>query len=156
MDSTRSRANVSGYRLEVPSAWFILTEDQRKSLQNGIGPERWEPDAREAIDRGTKLTPAADVHDVDYCVGRTAADRKAADRRFRRNCFRIIFQDAGGWIGLIVMGGLFRMLRRMLFAHLMYRALRIGGGSAFRAATKVDLQVRGLAAKPDIGTDVPV
>jgi hypothetical protein len=147
--------NVRGYKLEVPGGWFKLTPDQRLAMQNGIGPESWSAESRHAIDDGTKLTAAADVHDVDYCLGRTAADRKAADKRFRMNSFRIIKEDAGGWLGMLVMGGIFRAGRRAFFAQVMYRALRISGKDAFDAATKLDIAVRG-EENIGAGTGVPM
>jgi len=137
---------VGGYRLEVPPGWADLTGRQRSAMQNGIGPDRWDEDARAKLDAGTQLKPAADVHDVDYCLGRTTQDRKDADQRFLRNCRKIIMKDAGGWIGRLVLGGIFKAARRALVARLMYRALRLGGKAAFNAASKTDSKVRGTDA----------
>lgn len=145
------KRDVRGYMLEVPSMWDRLTSAERQAMQNGIGPERWDPDAREVLDKATKLTAAADVHDVDYCVGRTKQDRKEADWRFLKNCCIVILEDSGGWLGLLILGGIFKAIRRFIVAWGLYRALRLFGNKAFREATKVDIAIRG----PGMGTAVP-
>ena len=144
----RHHTTVSGYQLEVPAAWDRLTPWERDMLANGIGPDAWPPQRRRAFDEGTGFRAAADVHDVDYCLGRSRWDRLDADRRFRRNCLRIVLQDAGGWLGLVLRANWRATFARTLAALAMYRALRLGGRRAFDAATKVDCAVRGSAAAP--------
>ena len=137
-----SWAVVQGYTLEVPCAWYSLSAHERTEMQNGIGPDRWPEARRRALDAATGFRPAADVHDVDYCLGRTAQDRRDADRRFFRNCLRITLHDNGGWLGLAIRGNWRASFTRALVAWGMYRALRAGGSAAFREATKVDAVVR--------------
>lgn len=144
----RHHATVRDYRLEVPAGWDRLTPWELDQLQNGIGPDAWPPARRRALDAATGLRPAADVHDVDYCLGRSKADRKRADFRFLRNCLAVILADAGGWLGLAIRGNWRATATRALVAWVMFRALRVAGRRAFDAATKVDLAVRGKAAAP--------
>lgn len=144
----RHYAQVRGYRLEVPEAWFALSPWELDQLQNGIGPDAWPPERRHILDAATGFRPCADVHDPDYCLGRTGADRKAADWRFLRNCLRVLLSDTHGWLGLLIRGGWLATGRRLLVAWIMFRALRLGGRKAFDAATKVDIAVRGAAAAP--------
>jgi len=141
-------ADVRGYRLEVPAAWDHITDLQVDQLQNGIGPDAWPPARRRLLDEATGLRPAADVHDVDYCLGRSRSDRKTADWRFLRNCLRVILQDSKGWLGLLIRGNWRATATRALVAWLLFRALRLGGRRAFDAATKVDIAIRGRSASP--------
>lgn len=141
-------ATVRGYRLAVPELWSRISPWELEHLQNGIGPDAWPEARRRVLDEATGLRPAADVHDVDYCLGRTPQDRKAADWRFLANCGRVILADSGGWLGLAIRGNWRATAVRALVAWAMYRALRIGGLRAFEAATKVDRAVRGAAAAP--------
>lgn len=144
--ANKTYANVRGYRLEVPEQWHSLTKAQRSALQNGIGPDRWPAGYRKMLDAFTGFRAVADVHDVDYCLGRTKADRLAADRRFFVNCLRVIYADCGG-LGDIVFRGEWKIaLARLLVARAMYRLLRLGGRQAFVVSTKLDLEVRGQAA----------
>lgn len=137
-----SWALIGAYTLEVPCAWYGLNAHELTEMQNGIGPDRWPEARRRVFDAATGFRPAADVHDVDYCLGRTRKDRKDADRRFFRNCLRIILHDNGGWLGLLIRGNWRASFTRALVAWGMYRALRAGGSAAFREATKVDATVR--------------
>lgn len=150
--ATRSYAEVRGYLLEVPTAWYALRASQRQALQNGIGPDRWPALRRQALDAATGFRAAADVHDVDYCLARTEAERREADRRFLRNCLRIVLADNGGWLGLAIRGQWRASAALVVVALAMYRALRRFGGEAFAAATKVDIEVRGVAARPEEGS----
>lgn len=129
-------AKVRGYVLEVPDGWHAFTDEQRAALQNGVGPEHWDDEARETLDKVTGLRAAADIHDVDYCLGLTSKDRKIADKRFFRNCLRIIRADVNGMLGLIVNGGFTKAFRRIVVARTLYRALRTGGKKAFNASPK--------------------
>lgn len=144
-----SEATVRGYLLVVPDAWYGLHAWEREALMNGIGPDRWPAARRAAIDAATGLRAAADVHDVDYCIGRTERDRRDGDRRFLRNCLRIILADQGGWLGLVIRGAWRASFSRALVAWWMYRALRRFGRQAFLAASKVDIAVRGVSARPE-------
>lgn len=146
MKAPKSYAVVRGYTLEVPEGWYALSARELDALQNGIGPDRWPAGYREVLDEVTGLRAVADVHDVDYCIGRTKAARLAADRRFFLNCLRVILQDAGGWVGLIVRSNWKTALLRVLLARALYRALRLGGRQAFVVSTKLDLTVRGQKA----------
>jgi hypothetical protein len=148
----RCYAVVRGYRLEVPRQWPELeAAGVLPELQNGVGRDRWPKGYREALDELTGFRAAADVHDPDYCVGRTWRDRLAGDRRWLRNCGRIVWRDLGGWVGLLKMVLTVDVRRgwvavlRLGSAWAMYRALRLGGRQAFVCATKVDLRVRGPA-----------
>jgi len=140
----RCYADVHGYELAVPDAWYDILDYERSALQNGIGPDRWPPLYCQLLDGLTGFHPAADVHDVDYCLGRTREDRLAADRRFWWNCLRIVLADllkAGIW-----QVSWRKVLARLLLARALYRALRLRGQQAFVVSTKLDLRVRGQAA----------
>ena len=146
MANEKTYAVVRGYRLEVPEGWQWLSEEERLALQNGIGPDRWPAGYRSMLDEFSGFRAVADVHDVDYCLGRTSEDRLAADRRFFVNCLRVIYADADGLSSIIFRGEWRVVLARVLLARAMYRLLRLGGRQAFVVSTKLDLQVRGQAA----------
>lgn len=146
MAKATSYAEIRGYWLAVPAAWETLTPPELAALQNGIGPDRWPEAYRWVLDAATGYRAAADVHDVDYCIGRTRAHRLAADRRFFGNCLRVVLADAGGWRGIVLRGGWRLALARVVLARALYRALRIGGRQAFVVSTKFDLRVRGQRA----------
>ena len=129
-------STVRGYRLEVHERWGELNQYQRRRLQNGIGPERWPASRRRAIDQATGFRAAADVHDIDYCLGTDEAARRTGDRRMLRNMARIVLADAGGAMGLLIRGGWRQAFGRLVTAWIMYRALRRFGRPAFESATK--------------------
>jgi hypothetical protein len=145
MGKARAYAEIRGYRLEVPPGWDALSVAERVVLQNGVGPECWPEAYRAALDELTGFRAAADVHDVDYCLGRTSEDRLAADRRLFWNCMREVVADARGLLRAVTAEWKWT-LARVLLARTMYRAVRVGGRQAFVMATKVDLRVRGQTA----------
>jgi hypothetical protein len=142
----REYALVRGYRLAVPGGWYGLAGWELAALQNGIGPDRWPECYRWVLDAATGFRAAADVHDVDYCLGRTRKDRLVADRRFFANCLRVVLVDAGGWGGLLWRTSWRLAAVRLVLARGLYRALRLGGRQAFVVSTKLDVAVRGQQA----------
>ena len=87
------------------------------------------------LDKLPYLLPASRVHDVDYEAGGDDAARKLADRRFRRNCVRVLESEYGPW-----WTRLWGQRRRLCFASMAfivaaYAALRVGGGHAFNFDT---------------------
>ncbi len=137
---------VDNYEVEVSWQWLELTPEERDALSNGIGADSWPPEFCNALDEATGFRAASLPHDGDYNVYRTEDERLIADRRFFRNCLRILLQDYKGWLGLLVISitntkKLKEFIRRLLIARMLYRALRVGGKIAFERATKLEFKV---------------
>jgi hypothetical protein len=94
---------IEGYLLDAGPNWWKYTGDERKNIINGVGPDAWPAGARCALDRLPFLLPASWPHDIDFHAGGTDEDRRAADLRFRDNCFRAAerYFDCGFWRGFV-------------------------------------------------------
>ena len=110
--------------LFAPSGYWTLTEAARDELCNGCGPDGilsiLVPDTL----YGLRITPACNIHDYMYALGKTIEDKDSADRAFLNNMVRIV--DAGTrW----------RWLKRLRIrrAKIYYRAVAELGGAYFWA-----------------------
>lgn len=128
----RQYAIIDGYRLEVGPRWHDYTPEQRAEACNGVGAAG-QPAWLAALLRALPyLTPASVPHDIDYLAGGDSRDRRAADRRFRRNCLTVARAQIGGF-----WARLFRPDRRAQWVLAMgeinaaYVVLRIAGRPAF-------------------------
>ena len=75
---------------------------------------------------GMNIRDVCCPHDFDYKMGRTNADKEAADRRFKNNLYRKIELDKKWWRNNRVIKALMR--RR---ARIYYQAVKEFGGPAF-------------------------
>jgi len=141
----RNYADILGYRLEVCWQWFELTASQRAGMANGVGAASWSPELRRAIDDLTQYKGPSVPHDVGYNVKRTWDGQLLEDCRFFRNCLRVVIQDEGGLfqmcLHMLWPASCWRIVKRVLLARTLYRALRAGGSKAFDAADKVKFAV---------------
>lgn len=70
--------------LIAPELYWQLSDEQRRDISNGCGPQGWGwlvPDRFRLL--GINFAPACDPHDYMYHVG---ADKKLADNVFLENC----------------------------------------------------------------------
>lgn len=128
----RQYTTISRYKLEIGPAWHTYTTDQLAEICNGVGASGQAPWLAALLAALPYLTPASIPHDIDYHAGGSSRDRRAADRRFRRNCFRVARAQIGG-----VWRRLFRSTARAQWAFAVfeinaaYAMLRVAGRPAF-------------------------
>lgn len=118
------------YRLDDEGLWYLegyyeLTDEQRKSICNGIGAASGVSKKFPNTVWGLNCKTAGDRHDYSYYVGGTANDRYLADKYFYLNLSILVHR--GCWLLLP-----FRMDRIRKY----YIALRVFGG--FHFGTKDD------------------
>jgi len=129
----RRYATVRGYRLEIGPHWDDYGAPERGDICNGVGAEGQPPWLAALLNALPYLSPASIPHDIDYHAGGTSRDRRAADRRMRRNCYRIARAEIGGF-----WSRLFSSVRRVQWTfaafeiEAAYVMLRAFGTSAFR------------------------
>ena len=112
------------------SGWWLLRDTARAIREcNGIGPE-WAPAwVRWLIDHlCPNLVVVAMIHDLRYFLGGTDGDRRCADAEFLANGYTVAEACHPWWSPLRY--GAEWVVRRM------HRALRLGGGKAWREAGK--------------------
>ena len=109
--------------MELDKADCLLLPDAHLYC-NGIGAD-WMPDALCDLisTMNPTLKPVAAVHDVEYTVGGTEDDRKAADERFLANGLKAANYEYG-WYNPV------RYIVRHQ-AHKYYTLLRAFGGAAW-------------------------
>lgn len=123
-----------GYRMEVPTYWHTFTDAEKARWCNGIGAEgQPEALARLLAKLPDVVDPPSDVHDVEYHIGGTSAERLRADRRWRRNVIAAARQKYGGfWRRMFDPRARLAYIFAVSVAFKGYRLLRIFGGSAFQ------------------------
>lgn len=116
----------SGYIQTEDGLWlrepFLhLTESAKAEICNGIGAASGLTKNLPSTIWGLDCHEAGDIHDYDYAVGGTAADRRIADQVFLHNLYVIIER---GW----------RILAwiRKIRARTYYVTLRLGGWLHFK------------------------
>ncbi len=114
-------------RLKLSGYWLLRDTERAARECNGIGPE-WAPAwLRWIIDHlFPNLVVVADIHDIRYFIGGTEADRQRADAEFLANGYTVA-EACHAWYspGRYVAEFLVRR---------MHRALRLGGGKAWKEA----------------------
>lgn len=123
------KAYLLARRLKL-SGWWLLRDIERAIREcNGIGPE-WAPRwMRWLIDHlCPNLVVVAMIHDIRYFLGGTEEDRRCADAEFLANGYAVAEACHPWWSPLRY--GAEWVVRRM------HRALRLGGGKAWRDAGK--------------------
>lgn len=128
---------IDGYPLEVGPAWNSYTPEQRAEMMNGVGRTDQPEWLESLLNALPYLAPASRPHDIDYHAGGTERDRRAADRRFRRNGYRVARVRIGGFFSR-----LFRRPKRAQWAFAVfvienaYLTLRVAGAGAFNYQTE--------------------
>lgn len=107
--------------LEAPEAFAECPMKTLITVCNGCGAEDSKFDFVPDTMWGLYIGHACMVHDFEYEVGKTSADKKLADRRFRANLVSLIYKEST-WI-----------LRypRLIIADAYYKAVDVRGYSAF-------------------------
>ena len=123
--------SIESHWLEVGDFWPDYA-GRAHEISNGVGPEKWPDALRELADKLPFLYPASVEHDVSYEHGGSESDRRDADNRFRRNCYRVAVDELGPWWtriwthrGRAEWGG------ACVLIEAAYVALRLSGGDAF-------------------------
>lgn len=110
--------------LYAPLAYHDASPEVRAQVTNGCGTAGWKGDLVPDCILGLCITPACNVHDWMYTVGKTQDDKDEADRVFLNNVLRLI-DGEGGW-------SIVKKARRLL-ARDYYEAVHLFGGPAFWA-----------------------
>jgi len=113
--------------MELSRRYPAYFEDD-PDIANGCGTSGWK--GKFVPDRiyGLKVTPACQIHDVDYHFGTSIKDKDQADRTFLNNMIRIIEAKKRSWRWVS-----FLRLRR---ARKYYLSVKYFGGPAFWAGKK--------------------
>jgi len=88
-------AEIDGYRLEVGPYWRDYMPEELAEMCNGVGSPGQPPLLAKVLGALPYLLPASRPHDVDYSLGGGWFARWMADRRFRRNCYRVALAQIG-------------------------------------------------------------
>lgn len=115
--------NVS-YGLRAPQSYLDALPEVVAQVVNGCGPGGWKFDVIADNLLGLPIGEECDVHDWEYTVGLTLADKEAADERFLLNMLWKI-RHAEGWKAKCL------VLPRMWLALKYYEAVALAGRSAF-------------------------
>lgn len=83
-------------QLEMSQSYFEATAEVRAQVCNGCGPGGWKFDIIPDNLYGLDITEACNIHDWDYTVGETEADKKVADERLLCNLITIC--KSGSWV----------------------------------------------------------
>ena len=113
-------------QLYAPEAYWRASEAVRDQVVNGCGTAGWKGDLVPDTVLGVCLTPACDIHDWMYTVGKDMTDKEEADNVFLNNMLRIIDAD-DSWSGRFKV---IRMMRREA-AKGYYESVHVFGGPAF-------------------------
>lgn len=116
------KAKAKELGLDAPDAYWIVDDATLSQITGGCGPRS--SGNFGILDKilGLSIKPACGIHDFEYGVGGTEADRAAADNRFLCNMLKIINKEPGF--------ALFRMYRRYR-AVTYYNAVVEMGASFF-------------------------
>ena len=113
---------IKGIKLYAPPSYWRCSSDELNAVTGGCGPggkgDYLVPDTM----YGLSVFRACQIHDYMYYVGKTAADKKEADRVFLNNMVRIINAETK-WKWL-------RSLRKRR-AYAYYKAVDLFGGGSF-------------------------
>lgn len=110
----------------------LLTTEDKAMICNGCGPGGAIIDLVPDTIYGLSIREACQIHDYDYHVGKTWADKKRADRRFLQNIGTLIrAKKKQFW-------WMYRL--RMSRAKKYYNAVKYFGGSAFKAGKDFEIK----------------
>ena len=113
------------YQLESTSKYKALSPEVKYLIVNGAGAAgEWISSFIPNTMYGLDVEEVFNIHDYDYFIGRTRADKQIADRRMLTNLFRVINSETG-WVGV----GLGFLRRRRALKY--YEAVLLQGDDAF-------------------------
>ena len=134
--------------LEFSAEYGDAPPEVRAATCNGVGPAHWPEWARHILDSpilglGISFRPAADIHDFDYSIGVTEAERIAADKRFGRNMVALV-KAYTPWYRPDL------RYKRLAITKALYLCVRHGGRKAFYADKQEAIQrIRGSQEKSE-------
>ncbi|QXE85952.1 hypothetical protein KP003_16555 [Geomonas nitrogeniifigens] len=115
--------------LDASQAYRDALPEVVAQVVNGCGPGGWKFDIIPDTVLGLSIKEACNIHDWDYTVGLTDADKHAADQRFKRNCLAMVNNARGFWAVVL-------RYHRRLRVEEYYQAVRLFGDDAFWANKK--------------------
>jgi len=127
MGSKTSRGIEKGKKMKLSRKWPEHHE-LNKAIANGCGTAGWKGKLVPDKIYGLRITPACQVHDVDYHFGKGIVAKDQADRTFLNNMIRIIEAKKRSWRWVT-----FLRLKR---ARKYYLSVKYFGGPAFWAGKK--------------------
>jgi hypothetical protein len=108
--------------LFAPPLFWKLSHDRRAQICNGCGTKGLVGMLVPDTIYGLRVTDACDIHDFQYSIGETLADKDSADRVFLNNLLRIInAHTRWHWLKRL----------RARRARIYYEAVHLLGGPAF-------------------------
>lgn len=100
----------------------LASDEAIKAVANGCGASGWKYDLVPDKIYGADISLACNRHDYRYHIGRTAADKRAADKAFFMEIMTILVAELG-WS--------FALLKGSGVAASYYIAVSLFGGDAF-------------------------
>lgn len=122
--------NYHGYNLRAIEEFWNLTPIQVSEIAHGCGPgSGWKEKIIPDTILGICITPACNIHDVEYHFGDTHEDKEEADLNLIHNALLINNKDSKFW--------LFKSIRRKLILS-YYEAVSDFGALAFWTQDKLE------------------
>ncbi len=117
-------------KLYAPESYWTTTQEEIDRMTGGCGPGGWGdflvPDNLDwPVPGGMSIFKSCRIHDYCYAIGKTLADKEAADRIFLNNMLRQIDN-----VGYANFGYIIRWRRRKR-AWVYYKAVKRFGANAF-------------------------
>jgi hypothetical protein len=127
--------------LFAPEQYWSASQAVRDQVVNGCGTAGWKGDLVPDNVLGICFTPACNIHDWMYTLGKDMADKEEADNVFLNNMLRIIDADES-WFGR------FKTIRNMRrdAARGYFEAVHLYGGPAFWTGKNPDANMATAAA----------
>jgi hypothetical protein len=126
---------VSPY-LDAATSYREALPEVIARIVNGCGPGNWKVDLVPDNLLGLDISECCDIHDWDYTVGETEADKQAGDHRLLHNVIARINAAVGPFD---------KVLKpfRYIGAYDYYLAVKEGGHSAFWAGKNPETHMAG-------------
>ena len=118
---------IDDWQLKIDPQFLKYTPEQLTKIFNGVGPDSWSEELRNALSIALEhFLPAVVIHDFDYDVlAKTETNFKATTNRIRDNCLICSNKEYPEW---------YQFLQRWFHrrqAKLVYLGCKYGGRSAF-------------------------
>lgn len=128
--STYLSDNYHGYNLRAIEEFWNLTPVEIAKIAHGCGPgSGWKEKIIPDTILGVCITPACNIHDVEYYFGDTSEDKEEADLNLIHNALLINNKDSKFWI--------FKSIRRKIILG-YYEAVSDMGVLAFWTQDKLE------------------
>lgn len=119
-------------RLFASESYLAASPEVIAQVVNGCGTAGWKGLLVPDNILGICITPACNIHDWDYAVGKTIEDKDIADRCFLNNMLRLVSED-----GLLEPA-------RCEIAKGYYESVHLFGGPAFWTGKNPESQLKGV------------